>query len=324
MRSSIVRISKKAEEYLIDFGLRHVSNDGQLLFMRGTGPAPYCYVVQKADKPRFVGLGLEVETRADLEALSKLPGASAIENDDLAGRRRARAPDRPVRLPRRRDFRSVGSARTAASAALAAQFGRCAGARQRNPATADRPAGRDPPRACRARGRRLPGDLRVVHAAFRLHPERRAGASRRLAGGRLHAARSRRHADRPPHAGARAGLRAGLQPHRLRARRCGRRRHRPSRPARAGMEARLGHRATHSRQPDLRLLGGPLGRQARALLRRRSLHRRPADRRASGEPRRRWRSGARRCRASFTRPKPTRVEREGARSRPADAARTST
>ncbi len=75
----------KAEAYLIDFGLRPVSNDGQLLLMRGTGPAPYCYVVQNAEKPRFVGLGLEAETHADLEALSKLAGASAIEKTTWPG-----------------------------------------------------------------------------------------------------------------------------------------------------------------------------------------------------------------------------------------------
>jgi catechol 2,3-dioxygenase-like lactoylglutathione lyase family enzyme len=76
---------KKAEEYLIDFGLRPVSNDGETLLMRGTGPDPYCYVVRKAAKPRFVGLGLEVESLKDLEALSKLPGASAIEPVTLPG-----------------------------------------------------------------------------------------------------------------------------------------------------------------------------------------------------------------------------------------------
>ena len=199
---------KKAEEYLIDFGLRPVSNDGQLLLMRGTGPAPYCYVVQKADKPRFVGLGLEVENRADLEALSKLRRGVRDRDNHLAGRRRARAPDRPVRFSRRRDFRTIVGARTAASAAPAAEFGRCAGARQRNPAAAVRPARCDPPRPCRARARRLPGDFSLVHPAFRLHPERRAGASRRLAGGRLHAARSRRQADRPPHPCAGADFRA--------------------------------------------------------------------------------------------------------------------
>ena len=39
---------KKAEEYLIDFGLRPVSNDGQTLLLRGTAPSPFCYVVRKA------------------------------------------------------------------------------------------------------------------------------------------------------------------------------------------------------------------------------------------------------------------------------------
>jgi catechol 2,3-dioxygenase-like lactoylglutathione lyase family enzyme len=70
---------KKAEEYLIDFGLRPVSNDGQTLFLRGAAPSPFCYVVRKAARPRFVGLGLEVDSEADLEALTKLPDASAVE-----------------------------------------------------------------------------------------------------------------------------------------------------------------------------------------------------------------------------------------------------
>lgn len=70
----------KAQQFLRDFGLRTVSNDGALLLLRGTGPSPYCYVVRKAQTPRFVGFGLQVESLADLEALAKLPGASAIED----------------------------------------------------------------------------------------------------------------------------------------------------------------------------------------------------------------------------------------------------
>ncbi|MGO9336589.1 MAG: VOC family protein [Terracidiphilus sp.] len=70
----------KAEKYLLDFGLRTVSNDGAMLFMRGTAPSPYCYVIRKATAPRFVGIGLEVDSIADLEALAKLPGASSIES----------------------------------------------------------------------------------------------------------------------------------------------------------------------------------------------------------------------------------------------------
>jgi catechol 2,3-dioxygenase-like lactoylglutathione lyase family enzyme len=69
----------KAEKYLIDFGLRTVSNDGSMLFMRGTASAPYCYVVRKAATPRFVGIGLEIESMAEFQALARLPGASPIE-----------------------------------------------------------------------------------------------------------------------------------------------------------------------------------------------------------------------------------------------------
>jgi catechol 2,3-dioxygenase-like lactoylglutathione lyase family enzyme len=76
---------KKAEEYLLDFGLRTVANDGQTLFLRGTGSAPFCYVARKAAKPRFVGFGLEVESVADLETLARLPGASQVENLDWPG-----------------------------------------------------------------------------------------------------------------------------------------------------------------------------------------------------------------------------------------------
>lgn len=69
----------KAEQFLTDFGLRMAAKDGDTLFLRGTGPAPYCYVVRKAEAPRFVGFGLQVESLADLEALARLPRASSIE-----------------------------------------------------------------------------------------------------------------------------------------------------------------------------------------------------------------------------------------------------
>src|ERR1700744_2091853 len=65
-----------AERYLADFGLRTASRSTDMLFMRGTGPAPYCYVVRKAAKAGFVGLGLRFENPADLERLALVPGAS--------------------------------------------------------------------------------------------------------------------------------------------------------------------------------------------------------------------------------------------------------
>ncbi|MCT9629229.1 VOC family protein [Pseudomonas aeruginosa] len=68
-----------AERFLGDFGLRLARRDSDCLYLRGTGPAPYCYRVTQADKPRFVGFGLSLASRADLERVAALPGASAIE-----------------------------------------------------------------------------------------------------------------------------------------------------------------------------------------------------------------------------------------------------
>lgn len=70
----------KAEHFLTDFGLvvAHISDD--TLYLRGSGPAPYCYRVKRAPKARFVGFGLCVESRAALEALARLPGASEVKS----------------------------------------------------------------------------------------------------------------------------------------------------------------------------------------------------------------------------------------------------
>lgn len=68
-----------AERFLRDFGLQPVSCDKGLLFLRGTGPGPFCTVVRQAPAARFAGLGLQVDTPAGLEALSRLPGASPVQ-----------------------------------------------------------------------------------------------------------------------------------------------------------------------------------------------------------------------------------------------------
>ncbi|MBB5411358.1 catechol 2,3-dioxygenase-like lactoylglutathione lyase family enzyme [Paraburkholderia sp. MM5496-R1] len=75
----------KAEQFLNDFGLRTVSRDSERMFLRGTGAAPFCYVARKAAKARFVGFGLRVNSRADLEALSRVPGASDVESSKWPG-----------------------------------------------------------------------------------------------------------------------------------------------------------------------------------------------------------------------------------------------
>lgn len=67
-----------AERFLLDFGLLPARRDADCLYLRGTGPAPYCYRIEQADKARFLGFGLSVASRSDLERLARLPGASAI------------------------------------------------------------------------------------------------------------------------------------------------------------------------------------------------------------------------------------------------------
>lgn len=74
-----------AERFLTDFGLRIVVRDDNTIYFRGTDPAPFCYVVRKAPAARFVGFGLAVASRADLQKLAGLAGASQIESCDAPG-----------------------------------------------------------------------------------------------------------------------------------------------------------------------------------------------------------------------------------------------
>ncbi|HBO6052683.1 VOC family protein [Pseudomonas aeruginosa] len=70
---------QQAERFLGDFGLRLARRDADCLYLRGTGSAAYCYRVVQAGKARFVGFGLRLASRADLERVAALPGASSIE-----------------------------------------------------------------------------------------------------------------------------------------------------------------------------------------------------------------------------------------------------
>lgn len=74
-----------AELFLTGFGLRRVARDADRLFLRGTGEAPYCYVVERADHARFVGLGFTVDTFGELQDLARIPGASDIEEVSWPG-----------------------------------------------------------------------------------------------------------------------------------------------------------------------------------------------------------------------------------------------
>jgi catechol 2,3-dioxygenase-like lactoylglutathione lyase family enzyme len=65
--------------FLADFGLRVAARQPDLLFMRGTGSAPFCYVVLRGPKARFVGLGFSVATLEDLNRLAAYADASPVE-----------------------------------------------------------------------------------------------------------------------------------------------------------------------------------------------------------------------------------------------------
>jgi catechol 2,3-dioxygenase-like lactoylglutathione lyase family enzyme len=68
-----------AERFLCDFGLALGSRSEDTLYLRGTSPTPYCYRIERAKSARFVGFGLSVGSRAALDALSRLPGASPVQ-----------------------------------------------------------------------------------------------------------------------------------------------------------------------------------------------------------------------------------------------------
>lgn len=76
---------RKAGQFLRDFGLIPVSQNDDVLYARGTQDSPFCYRAQLADTARFVGFGMIMGSRSDLEALSTLPGASGIEPLDYPG-----------------------------------------------------------------------------------------------------------------------------------------------------------------------------------------------------------------------------------------------
>jgi len=74
-----------AEAFLTDFGLSVACRAEDRLYLRGTAAAPYCYRIERAERPRFVGMGFTVSHRHDLEALAEACGPAAIRNAEHPG-----------------------------------------------------------------------------------------------------------------------------------------------------------------------------------------------------------------------------------------------
>ncbi|MEY4579563.1 MAG: hypothetical protein RL701_4266 [Pseudomonadota bacterium] len=74
-----------SEQFLTDFGLTLCERTHETALFRAAGTAPYCYRIHAAPRARFIGMGVTVETRSDLERLAKVAGAKAIVSSHHPG-----------------------------------------------------------------------------------------------------------------------------------------------------------------------------------------------------------------------------------------------
>ncbi|WBY00238.1 VOC family protein [Ramlibacter tataouinensis] len=76
----------RMETFMHDFGLVTAQRNAGQLCLRGASTAPVIHVTRKGPDNRFLGAALQMASRADLEALARLPGSSLVEPiDDLPG-----------------------------------------------------------------------------------------------------------------------------------------------------------------------------------------------------------------------------------------------
>ena len=69
----------KQEEFLTDFGMVRADRTKTALYMRGTD-APHHLHVTELGEPRYVGIAVHAASLDDLERVSRVEGASKIEN----------------------------------------------------------------------------------------------------------------------------------------------------------------------------------------------------------------------------------------------------
>lgn len=75
----------KAEEFLLDFGLRIAARTTDATYLRGTDAESHCYVLTEGPSD-VLAIAFEVDDAADLETIARVEGASAIEKlDEPAG-----------------------------------------------------------------------------------------------------------------------------------------------------------------------------------------------------------------------------------------------
>jgi catechol 2,3-dioxygenase-like lactoylglutathione lyase family enzyme len=72
------------EEFLTHFGMVRAERTKHALYMRGTDPAHHIHVTEKGE-PGFVGMAYSAASAEDLERVSRVPGASGVEDIDEPG-----------------------------------------------------------------------------------------------------------------------------------------------------------------------------------------------------------------------------------------------
>ncbi len=75
----------RMESFLRDFGLVRGGREDGVLYMRGTGPAPYIHMTRQGETSRFIGGAFRVASMADLDVLAKLKGSSAVAPIEAPG-----------------------------------------------------------------------------------------------------------------------------------------------------------------------------------------------------------------------------------------------
>ncbi len=78
-----------AEQFLNDFGLVTVLRDDERIYLRGSDPTPYCYVVERGPQ-HFLGFALNAKSRDDLDLLAAGQGAAVEPIDGPGGGWRVR------------------------------------------------------------------------------------------------------------------------------------------------------------------------------------------------------------------------------------------
>jgi catechol 2,3-dioxygenase-like lactoylglutathione lyase family enzyme len=73
------------KRFLLDFGLTEAASSDDILYMRGTGPAPFVHVTERGAQASVLSVGLQAESVEDLHRLTKFDVGCKVERADGPG-----------------------------------------------------------------------------------------------------------------------------------------------------------------------------------------------------------------------------------------------